>query len=102
MIRLDKLKVLLGLEKAEHKVVQAEEALASVKSDMRASIISSIGLDPTSDEIDNLKAQIATAIILVVQADKIVKTTEAIVSNAREAVEIARQMHVTAHKKEGD
>jgi len=102
MIRLNKLKVLLGLEKAEHKVAQAEEALSSVKSDMRASIISSIGLDPTSDEIDNLKAQIATAIILVVQADKIVKNTEAIVSHAREAVEIARQMHVTAHKKEGD
>jgi hypothetical protein len=102
MSRLNKLKVLLGLEKAEHKVVQAEEALASVKSDMRSSIISSIGLDPTSDEIDNLKAQIATAIILVVQADKIVKSTQAIVSNAREAVEIARQMHVTAHKNEGD
>jgi outer membrane protein TolC len=100
MSRLNKLKVLLGLEKAEHKVVQAEEALASVKSDMRSAIISSIGLDPTSDEIDSLKAQIATAIILVVQADKIVKSTQAIVSNAREAVEIARQMHVTSHKEE--
>jgi len=97
---LNKLKVLLGLEKAEHKVVQAEEAIASVKSDMRSAIISSIGLDPTSDEIDSLKSQIATAIILVVQADKIVKSTQAIVSNAREAVEIARQMHVTAHKEE--
>jgi outer membrane protein TolC len=102
MSRLNKLKALLGLEKAEHKVVQAEEALASVKSDMRSAIISSIVLDPTSDEIDSLKAQIATAIILVVQADKIVKSTQAIVSNAREAVEIARQMHVTANKKEED
>jgi outer membrane protein TolC len=100
MGRLNKLKVLLGLEKAEHKVVQAEEALASVKSDMRSAIVSSIVLDPTSDEIDSLKSQIATAIILVVQADKIVKSTQAIVSNAREAVEIARQMHVTAHKEE--
>jgi outer membrane protein TolC len=100
MSRLNKLKVLLGLEKAEHKVVQAEEALASVKSDMRSAIVSSIVLDPTSDEIDSLKSQIATAIILVVQADKIVKSTQAIVSNAREAVEIARQMHVTAHKEE--
>ena len=95
-----RLKILLGLEKAEHKASTAGSMLSSTKADMRTAIISSIGLDPTTDDVDNLKAQIATAILLVLQADKIVKATEAIVSTANEAIEIARQMHITASKKE--
>jgi len=94
----EKLKILMGLEHAEHKVSQADEMLESAKADMRSAIISSIGLDPTVSDIDNLRAQVATAILLVVQADRIVKTTELIVSTANEAVEIARQMHITASK----
>lgn len=92
----DKLRILLGLEKAEAKVSQADALLGETKAEMRSAIISSIGLDPTVNELDNLKAQVATAILLVMQADKIVKSTEAIVSKAHEAVEIARMMHITA------
>ena len=98
----DKLRILMGLEEAEHKVAAADEMLKSVKSDLRDTVINSIGLDPTVDDINHLKMQVSAAIMLVIQADKIVRATEQIVSTANDAVEIARRMHATAAKEKDD
>lgn len=98
----DKLRILLGLEKAEHRVSEANDELSVAKSQLRDLIIGTVDLDPVTDDIDKLRAQVAMAIMLVIQADKIVRATEAIVSKAHDAVEIARQMHVTARSKDDD
>lgn len=95
----DRLRAMIDLELAEHKANEAQELLASAKADLRSVIVQSLGLNPSVSELDALRAQVSTAILLVVQADAIVKTTESIVSRATEAVEIARQVHLNATKK---
>lgn len=88
----------VGLESAEHKVATASEMLSAAKSDCQDSIIRLVDLDPTTDDVASLRAQVSLAILLVAQADKIVRTTEEIVSRARDAVQIVRKMHAIGEK----
>lgn len=98
----DKLRILMGLEEAEHKVSMADELLKSAKAETRDAVIKTVGLDPTVGDIDSLRAQVSASILLVIQADKIVRSTERIVSLANDAVEIARLMHLTAGNEQKD
>lgn len=81
------------VELAEHSAAQAEEKMKIVKSRINDVIIQTVALDPTVDDVSSLKAQVSLAIMIVIQANAVVESTDMIVSHANRAVDILRKIY---------
>ena len=89
----EELRRVRDVELAEHAASQAEEMMAIAKSRINDVIIKTVALDPTVDDIASLKAQVSLAIMLVIQANAVVESTDMIVSHANRAVDILRKIY---------